>query len=238
MNISDLLIRDFVAGWFAGAPRCQRLLDLGCGTQPYAQYYADRADRIVALDHDVRQRPRSGVFVRGSADRLPFGARTFETVLCTEVLEHVPDPQTAVRECARVIVPGGVLILTVPFLHGLHEIPRDYFRFTRWGLLALFEKDFVVDRIVPRGGVLAGWLTSWNALAARVPWVLSLVVPGRWRGRLRSGTSPVSLLYLAAWRFSQRRAARALLDLLAINEVTERSTLGYMCILRRRGGAE
>jgi SAM-dependent methyltransferase len=237
MNVADLLIRDFIEGWFATAPASRRLLDLGCGQQPYAPLYAGTARSVVLLDFERRGSDHRGAFVRGSADRLPFAAAAFDTVLCTEVLEHVPDPAAAARELARVVAPNGVVLLTVPFLHGLHEVPRDYFRFTPWGLRALFERDFHVERVVARGGAVAVWLTWISGLLSRIPWLLTLPLPQRWRSAVRSRTSPLSYLYLAAWRLSQRPTPRALLELLAIPEVAERNTLGWMCVLRRRGGA-
>jgi SAM-dependent methyltransferase len=60
-------------------------------------------------------------------------------VLCTEVLEHLPEPQKAVDEIFRVLKPGGTLLLTTRFLFPIHDAPHDYFRFTKYGLRYLLR---------------------------------------------------------------------------------------------------
>ena len=71
---------------------------------------------------------------------LPFGDRSFETVFSSQVLEHVPEPWRMVEDMARVLKPGGHLILTAPHIWGLHEVPHDYFRFTSYGLQHLARR--------------------------------------------------------------------------------------------------
>lgn len=82
--------------------------------------------------------------VQGDIHALPFADDAWDAVICTEVLEHVEDPVRAVRELHRVLAPGGLLLVTSPFLwpwHGKEGYYRDYWRFTHegWGLLL---KDF------------------------------------------------------------------------------------------------
>jgi SAM-dependent methyltransferase len=55
-------------------------------------------------------------------------------------LEHLEEPETAVRECYRIIKNGGHAIYAVPFIWHLHEEPRDFFRYTKYGLKYLFHK--------------------------------------------------------------------------------------------------
>ena len=71
------------------------------------------------------------------AQQLPFGDGQFDWVITDQVLEHLPDPQAAVRESFRVLKPGGVAIHTTCFLNPIHNYPRDYYRFSREGLEAL-----------------------------------------------------------------------------------------------------
>src|SRR3546814_8619033 len=61
---------------------------------------------------------------------LPFPDQSFEAVICSEVLEHVPDPRLVLDEIARVLKPGGCLLLTVPFLFRIHADPHDFGRYT------------------------------------------------------------------------------------------------------------
>ena len=78
--------------------------------------------------------------VFGDGKHLPFRDASVDTVLSTEVLEHVPRPELLVREMARVVKPGGKLLITVPFIQPLHELPSDYFRFTPSSLRAFAEE--------------------------------------------------------------------------------------------------
>jgi SAM-dependent methyltransferase len=71
---------------------------------------------------------------------LPFLDGSFDVVLCTEVLEHLTEPQRAIDEMYRVLEPGGQLLLTTRFLFPIHDAPHDYFRYTKYGLLYLLRR--------------------------------------------------------------------------------------------------
>ena len=73
------------------------------------------------------------------AQLMPFPENTFDTVLCSEVLEHVPDPARVIAEMFRVLRPGGQAVITTPFLYRVHGDPDDYWRFTPSALRVLFE---------------------------------------------------------------------------------------------------
>jgi SAM-dependent methyltransferase len=66
-------------------------------------------------------------------------ADQFDVVLCEQVLEHVPDPLSAVKNLFRLCRPGGTLLVSTPFLVRVHPIPEDYWRFTEAGLTRLLE---------------------------------------------------------------------------------------------------
>jgi SAM-dependent methyltransferase len=109
-----------------------RTLDLGAQNGPYAAHFPRR----VALD----LHPAASIHLRGDALALPFVAAAFDVVLCTEVLEHLTDPQHAIDEMFRVLKPGGQLLLTTRFLFPIHDAPHDYFRFTKYGLRHLLRR--------------------------------------------------------------------------------------------------
>ncbi len=123
-----------------------RLLDVGCGEKPYRVYRPPHVTHWVGFD--VPENPAADI--HGHAEALPFEAQTFETVLCTEVLEHVKDPALVLREVHRVLCAGGHVILTTPFYWPLHEEPFDFFRFSPYALRHLFsEADLEIVRIEP-----------------------------------------------------------------------------------------
>lgn len=72
------------------------------------------------------------------AGALPLRDGSADCVICTEVLEHLPDPAACVAEGHRLLRPGGTFIASVPFLYPVHADPHDYQRFTAEGLRHLF----------------------------------------------------------------------------------------------------
>jgi SAM-dependent methyltransferase len=147
-----------------------RVLDLGCGEKPYELYRPAAAVEWIGLD--VPENPTADV--AGYAESLPFEAGEFDTVLCTEVLEHVADPAIVVQEIARVLKPGGYVFLTTPFYWPLHEEPHDYFRFTQYGLRHLFEKaGLEIVRMTPTAGgfrmIALAVNTCFNNFGKRLP---------------------------------------------------------------------
>jgi SAM-dependent methyltransferase len=85
-----------------------RLLDAGCGSKPYKRLFHELVDEWVGLD----ARPVGDVL--GYIEENNFDDESFDTVLCTNVIQYCPDPQIAVAEMARVLKPGGCLIITAP----------------------------------------------------------------------------------------------------------------------------
>jgi SAM-dependent methyltransferase len=125
-----------------------RVIDIGAGEAPYRELFADQ--RYVTLDH--ADTPHSGaVDMDGDADSIPAEDGSFDVVLCTQVLEHVAEPLQALQEFRRVLVPGGLLLATVPFLWEEHETPFDYYRYTRYGIEHLvFRAGFDEVEVKPR----------------------------------------------------------------------------------------
>jgi SAM-dependent methyltransferase len=129
-----------------------RVLDVGAGQAPWRELLSKA--EYVGVDVDT-----AGSFgMRRKADvsyydgkHLPFGDGSFDHVLCTEVLEHVPETADFLLEIKRVLRQGGTLILTVPWSARLHHLPNDYYRFTPAALDALlvsagFEQTTIVER--------------------------------------------------------------------------------------------
>jgi SAM-dependent methyltransferase len=83
---------------------------------------------------------------------LPFRDSSCDTLLAVEVLEHVPDPTRCAAEFARVLRPGGKLLITVPFSAPRHQLPFDFARFTPEGIRGLLERNgFEIELFEARG---------------------------------------------------------------------------------------
>src|SRR5581483_7985494 len=95
--------------------------------------------------------------VVGSADALPVADGTFDVVLCTQVLEHVPDPARVVRELRRVVAPGGRVLLSTHGVQVYHPSPQDLWRWTHTGLEHLFRANGTWSSVsvVPASGSAA-----------------------------------------------------------------------------------
>ncbi|HTQ50196.1 MAG TPA: class I SAM-dependent methyltransferase [Candidatus Acidoferrales bacterium] len=115
------------------------VLDVGCGRKPYRDLVP--AARYVGLEVDspaARALGVADVYYDGAA--LPFADASFDAVICSEVLEHIFTPEEFLREIHRVLRPAGRLLLTVPFAWDEHEQPRDFARYSSFGLGALLER--------------------------------------------------------------------------------------------------
>ena len=136
-----------------------RLLDVGCGNKPYASLLQCAEHVGVDVASSPHRREQMDKIYDGQT--LPFGSGEFDSILCTEVLEHCPDPQHVVREIQRVLRPGGQVLITVPMVFHHHEEPWDFQRFTRYGMEQLaVQAGLKVIWIQPRGGIYSVALAS------------------------------------------------------------------------------
>ena len=164
VGLHRALLRDAIGSALAHFTSLERGLDLGCGEGPYHELFATVCRSVIA--YDIRR--HVGVGVVGAAAALPFRSATFDLVLSTQVLEHVADPAMAVKEIARVLVPCGAVILTVPQMVALHEAPHDYFRYTEFGIRHLLTKYGFKGIVVrPLGGF---WTMLAQQLEFRLLW--------------------------------------------------------------------
>lgn len=133
------------------------LIDIGCGTKPFKDMLSPYVTKHIGVDHEGTFHDKSNIDLFGTAYEIPSDDETFDSAICTAVLEHLEEPEQAIRECHRVLKPGGTAIYSVPFIWHLHEEPRDFYRYSKYGLKYLFEKsDFEVLEIIPLSGF---WVT-------------------------------------------------------------------------------
>lgn len=103
----------------------------------------------LTMDIDARK----GVDIVGRAEKIPLSDSEVDSIVCTQVLEHLNLPFESVKEFYRVLKPGGHILLTAPQWNELHEEPHDYFRYTKFGLIDMFEHvGFETIAYEQRGG--------------------------------------------------------------------------------------
>lgn len=135
------------------------LLDIGCGEKPYRNLTDELVSSHFGLDHPGSFHNITEIDIFANAYATGFASNSIDTVLCTFVLEHLEDPQNAIKEIYRILRPGGYLILSVPLYWHLHEEPRDFYRYTKYGLMHLFTTTgFEIVEIKP----LAGFIVTFG----------------------------------------------------------------------------
>jgi 2-polyprenyl-6-hydroxyphenyl methylase/3-demethylubiquinone-9 3-methyltransferase len=187
-----------VTGPLAG----KAVLDVGCGGGLLAERFADAGACVVGIDHldacvaaareHARRCGRSITYLQMSSERLAFAGGSFDVVVAADVLEHVGDLPGTLREAARVLRPGGVLVFDT--------INRTWL--ARW----VFWLAEHVVRIVPRGAHDPRKFIrprELNALLAdaglHLRGVTGLGPTGYRRGRICFGRLPVTLLSYLGW---------------------------------------
>lgn len=193
----------WVRDQLASLPPGARLLDAGAGMQRYrpdcdhldyvAQDFAaydgkgdGKGGQVAAWKHD-------GLDIVSDITAIPEADASFDAVLCTEVFEHVPDPIGALRELARLLRPGGLLILTAPFVSNTHYSPYHFCTgFSRYFYEKhLAELGMVVECVEPNGSFFAVLAQELR----RVTWVADRYC-GRRPGPLLRFASKLTLIGL------------------------------------------
>lgn len=166
----------------AALPAGSQVLDVGAGSCPYRKDFAHceyRTQDFTALKSEQLRYGNYGTIdYVCDASAIPVAEGSFDAVLCTEVLEHVPYPQQVVAEFARILRPGGRLLLTAPLGSGLHQEPYHFYGgFTPfWYRKFLAEAGFEDIVIEPNGNFFA--LFSQEAIRfMRLSWPLKFPFP-------------------------------------------------------------
>lgn len=155
LGVGSRLMSDLVAARYqahlAGNAR-GRLLDLGCGAVPLYAAYAPFVSEVTCVDW------APGEHIDMYCDLsvpLPFGADSFDTIILSDVLEHVPEPALLWREMTRLLAPGGQIIMNVPFYYSVHGHPHDYYRYTNFALARFAQLNALqIVHLAAFGGIV------------------------------------------------------------------------------------
>ncbi len=152
-----------------------KTLDLGAGSAKYRDIIKQRSSEYIAFDMVDGE----NIDVVGSVFDLPFDDDQFDTIISTQVLEHIEKPWIMIREIHRTLKKDGICILTAPFLQPYHRDPGDFFRYTKDGLVSLFkDQGFIV--------IECDYYTEvFSTIAEFIKFIFFNPYKGKDRGRLR-----------------------------------------------------
>jgi SAM-dependent methyltransferase len=177
-----------------------RVIDVGAGESPWKEWLGDAAsyhglDIADAADFGMQSGRKDVTYYDGR--KMPFEARSFDSAICIEVLEHAEDPLALLSEISRVLRPDGTLLLSVPWSARRHHIPYDFHRFTRERLQAMLDTSgFHHICITERGSDISVVANKLMVISMR------LLKPAAWRP-LRILPTLVCLFFMlpltAAW---------------------------------------
>ena len=189
----DYGIRDFVCSVGLG-PERRVIVDAGAGEVRFSEYFSGHV--FVAMDSRVGDSKwdYSKIDVCADLCRIPVASGKVDLVISTQVLEHVPNPGQVLLEIARILRPGGRLLLTAPQGWHEHQQPHDYFRFTRYALRNLIEEaGFREVEIQPLGGY-------FHYLGHRLTYIPKILFASR-AGLSRILLFPIEILSLGLFCF-------------------------------------
>lgn len=189
------------------------LLDLGCGEAPLYATYRGFVDSVTCVDWVTNDYLDLACDL---TEPLRFSSGSFDTIILSDVLEHIPTPESLWHEMARVLRPEGTLILNVPFLYWIHAHPYDFHRYTRFALDRLAAlSGLEVRRLEPLGGVIEVSADMAAKVAATVPVV---------------GRPLASSLQATAFAFNGSTLGKR-----AVARTADHFPLGYFMVAQRPG---
>jgi SAM-dependent methyltransferase len=145
VGVASRLIADVTARFYETNLKIHakgRLLDLGCGKVPLFDAYRHYVTDNICIDWENTAWKNDHLdFEADLSKELPFADGEFDTIILSDVLEHIAEPERLCGEIARVLSPKGKLLMNVPFYYMLHEQPHDYYRFTEFALRRFMDRS-------------------------------------------------------------------------------------------------
>lgn len=117
-----------------------KTLDIGCGLKPYEKLFNSTSYTGVEIDsEDNKVKKKAEYYYDGKT--LPFNDNEYDSIIFSQVFEHVFNPDGFLQEVNRVLKKEGKILLTVPFVWDEHEQPYDYARYSSFGLKSILIKN-------------------------------------------------------------------------------------------------
>jgi len=189
----DLYIKKYVRG---------KLLDLGCGKVPLFEAYKDYITENICIDRENSLYNNEYLDLNCDlTQNLLFKDEEFDTIILSDVLEHIYNPEHLLKEISRILAKEGKLLMNVPFYYWLHDEPLDYFRYTEFALQYLIESaKLKVVVLKPIGGapeiladIIAKNILSFpktgKLLASSTLWMASIFLKTNFGKKLSKATA-------------------------------------------------
>lgn len=145
VSVSSRLMTDIAAAFYQQNIPLHakgRLADLGCGNVPFYHVYKNYVTENICVDwSDTIHKNEFLDVICDLNEPLPLASAQFDTLIVSDVLEHIANPEITWAEMTRILKPGGRILLSVPFLYKIHEAPYDYHRYTEFALRKFAEKN-------------------------------------------------------------------------------------------------
>lgn len=144
-KVYEKAIREYARG---------RLLDLGCGKVPLYYIYKDYVSENICIDWAKSGCKSPYVDIEADLNQgIPLNGEGFDTILATDLLEHLHAPDKIWKDMTRLLKPQGKIIIGVPFFYWIHEEPYDYYRYTEHRLRMFCDSNNLkVISLEPYGG--------------------------------------------------------------------------------------
>ncbi len=145
-----IIIKKYIDKYVKG-----RVLDAGAGRLALKFLLAPKATTYYSIDKYIARKELSIV---GDLNILPIKEKTFDTIVCLQVIEHTPTPEHVIKDLAVSLKDKGILILSAPHIAYLHGEPEDYYRYTKYGLIYMLEKHGFRVLEISAAGSIFGFL--------------------------------------------------------------------------------
>lgn len=174
VSFASRLIVNIIARFYQSALQTHgtgRLLDLGCGKAPLYAAYKEHVTEIICVDWaNTLHRNEHLDLELDLSEPLPFADGEFDTIILSDVLEHIPVPESLWSEMVRILSKNGKIIMNTPFYYCLHERPHDYFRYTEFALRRFVKlSGMQLIELAPIGGVPEIVADIFSKSALRLP---------------------------------------------------------------------